>query len=378
MIKKIYNALNADLEAEGELRRLGSGWYSGVAALVLALAGLVAVLCIRYSHILTVPEIREIIDLALFRLILHVVLIAGFLFAVISLVLREKKVLGFAAISFVLVAIVLGGSRVETNGEITTGVYFGLDWFMLNLLFTGILFVPLERLFHRQPQALFRPEWREDLFYFFISSIMVQSLTYLSLAPSMTVLTHLEAMEFRTVVGNQPLWLQIIEIMFLTDLVQYWVHRAFHRIPFLWRFHAIHHSAKMLDWLAGSRMHFLEIICLRGLTVIPMYALGFAEAAMYTYLVLVYVYSTYIHANVKFDIEFLKPFIVTPRFHHWHHGTEKEAIDVNFAIHFPLFDRLFGTYHMPKGRWPSGYGVGGHPVPQGYLRQFAYPFIKAK
>ncbi len=247
MIKKIYNALNADLEAEGELKRLGSGWYSGVAALVLALAGLVAVLCIRYSHILTVPEIREIIDLALFRLILHVVLIAGFLFAVISLVLREKKVLGFAAVSLILVAIVLGGSRVETNGEFTSGVYFGLDWFMLNLLFTGILFVPLERLFHRQPQALFRPEWREDLFYFFISSIMVQSLTYLSLAPSMTVLAHLEAMEFRTVVGNQPLWLQLVEIMFLTDLVQYWVHRAFHRIPFLWRFHAIHHSAKMLD-----------------------------------------------------------------------------------------------------------------------------------
>ena len=89
-----------------------------------------------------------------------------------------------------------------------------------------------------------------------------------------------------------------------------------------------------MDWLAGSRMHFVEIVLLRGATIIPMYALGFAESAIYAYIILVYLYATYIHANLKFDIEALKPVIVTPRFHHWHHGLEKEAIDVNFAIHF--------------------------------------------
>ena len=51
--------------------------------------------------------------------------------------------------------------------------------------------------------------------------------------------------------------------MFLTDFVQYWFHRAFHRIPFLWGFHAVHHSAQKMDWLAGSRMHIVEIIGLR-------------------------------------------------------------------------------------------------------------------
>jgi len=257
-------------------------------------------------------------------------------------------------------------------------VYIALDWFVLNLLFTGILFLPLERLFYRTPQMVFRGEWREDLFYFFISSIMVQVLTYLSLAPSMSLLQHFEGMAFRQWVAEFPLWVQVPVIMFLTDFVQYWVHRAFHKIPALWRFHAVHHSARTMDWLAGSRMHFIEIVALRGLTIIPMYVLGFAPTAIYIYLVIVYVYSTYIHANVKWDIEVLKPFIVTPRFHHWHHGIEKEAIDVNFAIHFPLFDRLFGTYYSPTGQWPSGYGVGGHPVPAGYLRQFMYPFVRSK
>jgi len=39
---------------------------------------------------------------------------------------------------------------------------------------------------------------------------------------------------------------------------------------------------------------------------------------------------------------------------------------VNFAIHFPFLDRIFGTHHLPDGKWPSGYGIPGHPVPKGY------------
>ena len=65
---------------------------------------------------------------------------------------------------------------------------------------------------------------------------------------------------------------------------------------------------------------------------------------------------------------------ITPRFHHWHHGEERAVIDVIFATHFPLFDRLSGTHHMPQGRWPKAYGIEGHPVPQGYWQQFLYPF----
>jgi sterol desaturase/sphingolipid hydroxylase (fatty acid hydroxylase superfamily) len=170
----------------------------------------------------------------------------------------------------------------------------------------------------------------------------------------------------------------LLEIMFLTDLVQYWVHRTFHRVKFLWYFHSIHHSAPALDWLAGSRMHFFEITILRGLTVIPMTVLGFSQTAIYGYLIVVYLYSTYLHANLKFDIEWIKPVLATSRFHHWHHGIEEEAVDVNFAIHFPIFDRVFGTYYMPPGRWPEGYGVVSHPVPKGFLRQFLFPFQKSK
>ena len=171
-----------------------------------------------------------------------------------------------------------------------------------------------------------------------------------------------------------PFLVQLVAIMFLTDLVQYWVHRAFHRVPWLWNFHAVHHSAQSMDWMAGARMHFLEILMLRTLTVIPMFALGFAPVTVNAYILLVYLYSTFIHANLGWRLPVIDQLLVTPRFHHWHHGIEKEAIDVNFAIHFPLFDRLFGTYYLPKDQWPSGYGIEGHPVPRGYWAQLLYPF----
>jgi sterol desaturase/sphingolipid hydroxylase (fatty acid hydroxylase superfamily) len=374
MLKRVRAALRGELEAPASEHQLGSGWVSGVFAFVFSLAGLAAVLCMRYPELLTAPEIRSAVSLPLVRVATHVVLIAAFSLAAISLILRESKILGLTAIVAVLIAIALGGSMVRDSSDLSGSVYFGLDWFVLNLLLTGILFVPLERLFPRRVQPVFRTEWREDLFYFFIASILIQSLTLLSLAPSRLILATTQLGSVQKAISGQPVVLQFLEIMVLTDFVQYWVHRIFHRVPFLWRFHAVHHSAQTLDWLAGSRMHLLEVVCLRGFTVIPMYVLGFSQPALYAYLVVVYLYATYVHSNLKFDIEWLKPFIVTPRFHHWHHGIEKEAVDVNFAVHFPLFDRLFGTYYMPPGRWPSGYGVS-ESVPGGFLRQLRYPFM---
>jgi sterol desaturase/sphingolipid hydroxylase (fatty acid hydroxylase superfamily) len=167
---------------------------------------------------------------------------------------------------------------------------------------------------------------------------------------------------------------QFVSIMFLTDLVQYWVHRTFHRVPCLWRFHAVHHSARSLDWMAGARMHFFEVVTLRATTVIPMFVLGFSTAAMNSYIFLVFLYSTFVHANLNWRFPIVEKLFVTPRFHHWHHGIEKEAIDINFAVHFPLLDRIFGTHFLPKDKWPTGYGIPGDPVPSGYVAQFKYPF----
>ena len=375
MMNKLRLAIRNDLEAPAERRVFGSGWVSGVGAIIASLAGLLLLLSRQYPYFFSMRELSMLHDNAYFSVLVQGFLVLGFVLACANLILRRNKALGFGTIIVVFVATTLGQIGALTIAS-NTAAHLGLDWFALNLLLTGVLFIPLEKLFGRlTEQPLFRTEWREDLFYFLLGSVLVQSLTYLSLAPSTVILQHTgNWANLRQMMNTQPVWLQVIEIMFLTDFVQYWFHRAFHQIPFLWGFHAVHHSAKYMDWLAGSRMHIVEIIGLRGLTIIPMYVLGFSENALHIYILLVYLNATFVHANVRFNVEWLKPFVVTPRFHHWHHGIEKEAINVNFAIHFPWLDKLFGTYYMPKNQWPSGYGVGGHPVPNGYWQQFLYPF----
>ena len=371
---RLRRALRADLEAPEAERAFGSGWISGVLALALALTGLGAVVFLMFPDLFSMPVLRDYYGYPWFRFGLHLMLVSAFALAVLNLLLRRQKIMGFTAIAAILIATLLGGSRTQSLELFATDYYLGLDWFLINIALLGILFIPLERMFAKRPeQPVFRMAWREDLFYFLINSLLVQSLTYLSLTPATTLVANTDWGTLRGFMAAQPLWLQFLEIVVVTDLTQYWVHRVFHRIPALWRFHAVHHSAQKMDWLAGSRMHVVEIVCLRGLTVIPMYALGFHEWALKAYILYIYLHATFIHANVRFEFGWLKHVLATPQFHHWHHGIEKEAINVNFAVTLPWLDRLFGTHHLPD-RWPSGYGVGGHPVPSGYLKQLAYPF----
>ena len=364
-------------ELDSPDRKFGSGWISGVLGLFLAIAGLATVFCFLFPQIFTVEEARSFYAkyYIAIRILLSAALIAAFFLGIVSIVLRDKRVLGFTTLTLVLIATLLGGSQAHQVSAEQTPFYFGLDFFFLNLIFLGAIFIPIERILKKVDQPILRYEWREDLLYLFVSTFFVQVLTYLSLFPSMEALAGTSwAAGFRHSIASQPVLLQFFEIMFLTDMAQYWFHRFFHQFPWLWKFHSVHHSVQAMDWLAGSRMHVVEVILLRGFTVIPMYLLGFGEAALYAYIFFVYLASVFIHSNLRVPFGFLQYVFVTPRFHHWHHGVEEEAVDKNFAIHFPVIDMVFGTWYMPQDRWPDGYGIGGQPVPKGFVSQFLYPF----
>jgi sterol desaturase/sphingolipid hydroxylase (fatty acid hydroxylase superfamily) len=364
-------------EIDAEDRGFGHGWISGMGSLILSVMGLATVLCFWFPQWLTVAQTRSFYVQYenVIRVVLFAVLVSAFGLALLSTLLRKQKVLGFTAMAITLLATTMGGSAATYRFEAQSDVYLGLDFFLLNLIFLGVIFIPIERIFKQVNQPIFRYEWREDLFYFLLSTLFVQTLSYLSLTPSMVALAATDwATEFRGWIAAQPFVFQFLEIMFFTDLVQYWFHRTFHQVPSLWKFHSVHHSAQAMDWLAGSRMHLLEVILLRGITTLPMYLLGFAEPILYAYIFFVYLSSVFIHSNLRIPFGFLNYVITTPRFHHWHHGLEEEAIDKNFAIHFPIIDMVFGTFHLPTERWPTGYGIGGHPVPRGFWKQFLYPF----
>jgi sterol desaturase/sphingolipid hydroxylase (fatty acid hydroxylase superfamily) len=374
-----FERLERDLQSPVEVRRFGSGWLSGFLGLVLAIAGLCLVVSLRWPDWFSTPELAVVRNWTGFRLFVHAILIGAYALALLSLLLRPRKFIATAALLTALLATLLGGADVQPRETHDWGIFFGIDFFAVNMVATGLMFAPIERLFPQRPhQRLFRTEWREDLFYYLISSMMVQLITFLALAPSTFIMARTGSLAaFRAGIASQPWALQFLEVMLLTDFCQYWFHRAFHRFPFLWGFHAVHHSAKSMDWLAGSRMHFVEIILLRGVTSLPLLTLGFAPSVMQAYIGFVYVYASLVHANLRGDFDTLGIFLVTPRFHHWHHAIEEEAIDKNFAVHFPFLDRLFGTYLFPKGKWPSGYGVE-ESVPHGYGRQFLYPFQRTR
>jgi lathosterol oxidase len=133
-----------------------------------------------------------------------------------------------------------------------------------------------------------------------------------------------------------------------------------------------------MDWLAGSRLHLVDIVLTRGLSFVPLYVLGFGGPALYAYLLFVSFHAVFIHANVRWRLRPLERLVVTPRFHHWHHALEAEAVDRNFAIHLPVIDRLFGTAYFPEGRWPAAYGDGGEPVPDGWVRQLVLPLSPSR
>jgi sterol desaturase/sphingolipid hydroxylase (fatty acid hydroxylase superfamily) len=307
----------------------------------------------------------------------HVILLSSYALALLSLLLRPRKILGFTALAIALIATFLGGAAVQPRETADWGIFFGVDFFAVNMIATGLMFAPIERIFpHNAKQRLFRIEWREDLFYYLVSSMLVQLITFLALAPSTWINANTGSFaDFRASVAALPWLVQFSLAMLLTDLAQYWFHRMFHRIPFLWGFHAVHHSAKAMDWLAGARMHFIEIILLRGVTSLPLLTLGFAPSVMQAYVGMVYIYASLVHANLRGNFNWLGHLLVVPRFHHWHHAIEAEGVDKNFAIHFPWLDKLFGTYYLPKDRWPSGYGVP-ETVPQGYWAQMRYPFVR--
>ena len=351
----------------------GHGWISGAISAILGLIGLGAVLCFHFPSYLTMPELRGLYPVPYVRALLHLVLVASFLLGTVSICLRYNKALGLVGITSTLIAALLGGSRVPIDGELTDGPFLGLDWFLLNLIGYSAVYVPLERLFARRPeQPIFRPAWSTDLTYFFVSALLVQLTTLLTMKPAM-ILFDWARPPLAASVSRLPFVIQFLAILFIADLTQYWVHRAFHVVPFLWRFHAIHHSVEEMDWLAGSRLHLVDAVVTRAATYVPIYILGFAELPLFTYIVWVVVQATFIHANVRWECRPLRRLLATPAFHHWHHAAEAAAVDKNFAVHLPIIDTLFGTYYLPD-RWPATYGLlGGCRLPAGYFRQFIYP-----
>jgi len=358
---------------------LGTGRYAGFASLTIGILSILSVLCLRYPHYLTTPELRPHYDMGFLRLVLALSMAAGVVLGIGTFILRRQKHLGALGICSVLLALLLGGPYVPYVDFDNPKAYLGLDWLVLDLFFTGSAFILLERIFPKvvPEQPVLRPDWQLDLGYFTANHLMIGAFLLISTHFAHDVFGWAVWKPVQAEVLSLPGWTRFLLVILAADAVEYATHRAYHEIPFLWRFHAVHHSPQHMDWLSGSRLHVLEVIATRSCILVPVFLLGFPQDTIFAYVIFVSIQGVLIHSNIKVDLGWLHYLIVTPQFHHWHHGSEPEAIDRNYCAHTPLWDLVFRTYHQPDDRWPETYGTV-KPIPGGFFDQFLFPFRRAE
>lgn len=265
---------------------------------------------------------------------------------------------------------------------------------LIGLALLGLVFAGLEGRFRSGsgPAWFRRPDLRTDLAYWFFTPLVSRGAARAAVAlalfaavwlggGSLAALREAFAAGRMPDFGWAPLAVRLRALPFaaqlalgllVADFLSYWMHRAFHRGR-LWSFHAVHHSSPRLDWLSSVRLHPVNQAAMRVMQALPLLFLGFEPAVFAVVAPLLTFYAIFLHANVPWRLGPLRFAIATPRFHRWHHTSEVEGMDKNFAGLFPLFDLLFGTYWMPE-QAPERFGAGDECVPAGLWPQLLHPF----
>jgi len=236
------------------------------------------------------------------------------------------------------------------------------------------IFVPLESLF----PLVRRQFWQRrgvaaDLIHFFITGAIRKLLVLFALVLLVYWLGFLVYPPLQRALTALPWWWQFLMANVVFDVGAYWGHRWAHTVPFLWRFHAVHHSSEHLDWVAASRLHPFDQTFIRVCGILPVYLLGFTKETFGALIAFEGLLAIFIHANVKWRFGWLEWLVATPAFHHWHHANENpETSNKNFSGLLPWVDWIFGTFYLPA-KFPTKYGINAR-MPDGYLGQLAEPF----
>ena len=240
---------------------LGKGKITGVIALTLGGLAVLSVLAFHFPQYLTTPDLRKKYDVGVLREILLVGMVIAGGMALANLIRLRNRWLNGTALALILLAVAMGGHRVPVDDFPDNTPYIGLDWFILDLLGSSMVFILIEKMvpLHRE-QPVFRPGWQTDFTHFLVNHLMVGLALVIVNFAIHRLFGWLVWAPLQKWVGGLPFFAELFLVLLVADLVQYWTHRAYHEIPFLWRFHAVHHSAEYMDWMAGSRLHIFELL----------------------------------------------------------------------------------------------------------------------
>jgi len=245
----------------------------------------------------------------------------------------------------------------------------------------GVLFV-LE-LVHpwRKLQPKLRPGLGTDLFYLLVNVLVLFFFSYALINTLMLAFTHALYHFFGITnivaikLDGMQMWARYVLMLVVGDLLGYFGHILLHRVGFLWRFHAIHHSSRMLDVWNAQRFHIGEQLFYPILLMVPMAMIGFPTGELVIASVLFRALSTFTHANVKVPLGPLKYVLNNPQFHLWHHAASVDPRrNVNYGDSLSCWDYLFGTAYMPEERSDLKLGFEGvEAFPTRFMAQQIHP-----
>jgi sterol desaturase/sphingolipid hydroxylase (fatty acid hydroxylase superfamily) len=263
--------------------------------------------------------------------------------------------------------------------QILLTIWHTLPW----LMGLGLVFAVLSRI---SPCNHGRPWWRKrglatDLAYWIFVPLFLRYLRIWVTVWLTMIIFHIDDgqkiadfyLHGHGPLSAWPLWAQGLFYLVLSDFALYWIHRAFHT-GFAWKYHAVHHAPEDVDWTSASRFHPLNLALGTAAVDIAFLLAGISPDIFLVIGPFNIVTSCLVHANLNWTFGPLGRVFVSPVFHRWHHAAD--ARDVNFASTFSLWDEMFGTAYMPKGRVPEAYGIDDKEMPEGLVPQLVYPLLQ--
>lgn len=236
--------------------------------------------------------------------------------------------------------------------------------------------IPLERFLP------YRPEWNRnqgdflgDLFHMVFSfSLTAKAVEAAVWAAFMGASAWLSAAAgFGLWPSSWPLPMQLLLSVVLAEAGLYAIHRLAHENAWLWRLHAVHHSAPRLYWLNAGRFHPLDILVQSLPSMLPLVLLGAPAPVLFLHWTFTGVHGLLQHSNIAMRLGFLSHVFSTAELHRWHHSRDLKEANNNYGKVLALFDILCRTRFLSQGE-VGELGLEKPGFPKGFLQHLAAPF----
>lgn len=240
-------------------------------------------------------------------------------------------------------------------------------------VFFGIaVIIVMERLLPFREE--WHPPWREfidDASYALLVQVLLPRI--LAIAVALLLASQIEyAASFWP--HESPLFVQLVLMLLVADFLRYWLHRASHTLPVLWRLHEVHHSVQKLYWLNTSRFHPIEKTLQFLFDALPFILLGVSQEVIATYFVFYAINGFYQHSNADVRLGFLNYLVSGPQLHRWHHSRTIKESNSNYGNNLIVWDVLFRTRFLPDDRSVKQLGIHQEQYPESFLGQLFAPF----